>query len=260
MEFITDVKLRTNDPSEAAQVVREALKKYKVIKVIPEWYLGDLRAFYNEFTDHVGEPLNIGEDFRKGGTTTGEKWLEIRYDADVPDMAAYRHSKNAQPLHTDGAYSHDNAADIMIFYCINKAVKGGATTFIDGPVLIEYMEENAPELLERLKNSDKIKYSKAEQYRSEKIIDIQENGEIKFNYNYYCIDPDETEEHKSLNKEFFDFLQTYVAFSHMAEGVTLNPGEAVLWWDDKVLHGRTSYDVKKTNDRFIWKTGFNWKD
>lgn len=260
MDFITDVVLRTNDPIEAAKTVRETLQKYKVIKVVPEWYLGDLRAFYDAFTDNIGEPLSIGEDFTKGGATTGEKWLEIRYDVDIPDMAAYRHSKNAQPLHTDGAYSHDNASDIFIFYSINKAPKGGATTFVDGPILVEYMEENAPELLDKLKRSDKIKFSKAEQYREEKIIDIKEDGQIKFNYNYYCIDPNETEEHKALNQEFFDFLQNYVAHSHMAEKVTLNPGEAVLWWDDLVLHGRTSYDAKKTNDRFILKTGFNWKD
>ena len=44
MDFITDIKLRTNDPVQAASIVKDALKKYKVIKVIPEWYLGDLRT------------------------------------------------------------------------------------------------------------------------------------------------------------------------------------------------------------------------
>lgn len=260
MEFITEVKLRTNDPIEAASVVKEALRKYKVIKVIPEWYLGDLMSFYETFTDNLGEPLNKGEDFRRGGTKTGEKWLEIRYDADIPDMAAYRHSKNAQPLHTDESYNGGaNAADIMLFYSVNKAIKGGATTFIDGPVLLKYMKENEPELLERLQKN-KVKYKKAECERTEKIIDVKEDGQIHLNFNYYCIDKDESEENKALNQDFFNFLQNFVAHSHMIEGVTLNPGEAVLWWDELVLHGRTSYDVVKTNDRFIWKTGFKWKD
>lgn len=258
MEFITDVKLRTNDPAQASKVVREALKNFKVIKIIPEWYLGDLRKFYDALTDEVGEIVNIGEDFKKGGLQTGEKWLEIRYDEDVPDLAAYRHSKNAQPLHTDESYISD-PADIMMFYSINKAIKGGATTFIDGPVLVKYMKENAPELLEKLKTSP-VRYKKAKQERTEKIIDIRENGDIHFNFNFYCIDKDETEENKVLNKDFFDFLQQYVAHSHMIERVVLNPGEAVLWWDESVLHGRTSYEVDKTNDRFIWKTGFKWKE
>lgn len=258
MEFITDVKLRTNDPVEAAKVVKEALKKYKIIKVVPEWYLGDLRGFYDVFTGELGDPINIGEDFTKAGAQTHEKWLEIRYDAEIPDMAAYRHSKNAQPLHTDESYIAD-PADIMLFYSVNKAIKGGATTFIDGPVLLEFLKENNPELLEKLTSTD-VRYRKAGEERTEKIIDIKEDGLIHFNFNFYCLDPNETDANKALNKEFFDFLQNFVAHSHMIEQVTLNPGEAVLWWDELVLHGRTSYDVKKTNDRFIWKTGFKWKN
>lgn len=257
MEFITNVKLRTNDPLEAAKVAKDALKKYKVIKVIPEWYLGDLRAFYEVLSDTIGKPINIGEDFTQEGAQTNEKWLEIRYVAEVPDIAAYRHSKNAQPLHTDESYISD-PADIMMFYSINKAVKGGATTFIDGPLLIEYMEETNPELLKKLMNTD-VRYKKAGEERTEKIIDLKEDGLIHLNYNYYCLDKDETDENKTLNKEFFDFLQNHVANSHMIEQVTLNPGESVLWWDELVLHGRTSFEVKKTNDRFIWKTGFKWK-
>ena len=258
MEFITEIKLRTNDPKLAAKEVKKALREYKVIKIIPEWYLGDLRGFYDVFTDCIGKSINIGEDFTKEGVQTHEKWLEIRYDHDIPDMSAYRHSKNAQPLHTDESYIA-NPADIMLFYSVNKAIKGGGTTFIDGSVLLKYMEENNAELLERLKLTD-VRYRKAGEERTEKIIDIKEDGLIHFNYNYYCVDKDETEENKALNKEFFDFLQNYIANSHMIEQVILNPGEAVLWWDELVLHGRTSYEVIKTNDRFIWKTGLKWKN
>jgi alpha-ketoglutarate-dependent taurine dioxygenase len=258
MEFITDVKLRTNNPIEAAKVVKDALRKYKVIKVIPEWYLGDLRAFYDVFTDEIGKPINIGEDFTNEGVQTHEKWLEIRYDADIPDMSAYRHSKNAQPLHTDESYI-SNPADIMLFYSVNKAVNGGGTTFIDSNVLIDFMKENNPILLDKLLNTD-VRYKKAGEQRTEKIIDVKEDGLIHFNYNFYCLDKDETDENKELNKEFFNFLQNYIANSHMIESVILNPGEAVLWWDELVLHGRTSYEVKKTNDRFIWKTGLKWEN
>lgn len=258
MEFITNLKLRTADPKEAAIVVREALEKYKVVKVIPEWYLGDLRNFYETLCAEVGQPIAIGEDFTNAGAQTQEQWLEIRYDHEIPDVAAYRHSKNAQPLHTDESYISD-PADVMLFYCVNKAIKGGATTFVDGPVLLKYMQENASDLLERL-TSTEVCYKKAGENRTEKIIDVRENGNIHFNFNFYCLDPDETEANKALNKEFFDFLQGFIAHSHMAEPVTLSPGEGVLWWDELVLHGRTSYDVDKTNDRFIWKTGFKWKE
>lgn len=258
MEFMNNVRLRTNDPKQAATVVKEALQTSKVVKVIPEWYLGDLREFYDVLCGELGQPIAIGEDFKNAGAQTHEQWLEIRYDDDIPDVAAYRHSKNAQPLHTDESYIAD-PADIMLFYCVNKAIKGGATTFVDGPVLIKYMQSNAAELLERL-TSTEVRYKKAGENRTEKIIDIRDNGNIHFNYNYYCVDPEESDANKGLNQEFFEFLQQFVAHSHMAEPVVLAPGEGVLWWDELVLHGRTSYEVDKTNDRFIWKTGFKWKD
>jgi len=256
MNFYNNLNLRTNDPVESAEMIKETLKNTKVLKVTPEWYLGDLRLFYDKLVDYLGPVVNGGEDFTKGGVLTGERWLEIRYDDDIPDLAAYRHSKNAQPLHTDESYL-TNPADIMLFYCVNKAPAGGATTFIDGQVLVDYMKKNAPIMLDDL-TSKSICYRKADEARTEKIIDIQDNGKITLNFNYYCIDPNETEENKKLNKEFFTFLQEYIAHSHLVERVYLNPGESVLWWDQYVLHGRTSYEAKKTNDRYIWKTGFKW--
>jgi len=200
----------------------------------------------------------VGEDFTNQGAQTGEKWIEIRYDADIPDLAAYRHSKNAQPLHTDESYIA-NPADFMLFYCINKAEKGGETTFIDSTELVKFMEENVPDLLKKL-TTTKVRYKKAGEQRTEYIIGYDDKGEIHFNFNFYCIDPDESDSNKQLNKDFFDFLQNYVVNSHMITGVSLNPGEGVLWWDELVLHGRTSYKASKTNDRFIWKTGMQWVD
>src|SRR4051812_24067986 len=132
MDFLKIIELRHADAVTAGKQMKDALEKYKVVKVTPGWHISDLRGFYDSATEYVGQFISIGEDFTKGGAQTGEKWLEIRYDHDIPDLAAYRHSKNAQPLHTDESYI-TNPADIMFFYCVNKAEEGGATTFVDGP-------------------------------------------------------------------------------------------------------------------------------
>jgi len=253
MKFYKDLKLRTNDALIASQEIREVLKKYKVVKITPEWYLNNLDIFYDKLTDLIGKTLLIGEDFRKNGEMTGEKWLEIRYDHNIPDLDAYRHSKNAQPLHTDESYV-PKPADIMFFYCINKASEGGATIFIDGPVLIEYLKNYDIDLFNELTNTE-VRYTKASQTRKNKIIDIHSNGTVQFNYNYYCIDKRESEANKNLNQRFFNFLQNQVSSSYMMNKVVLGPGEAVAWWDAFVLHGRNAYKAQKTNDRFIWKTG-----
>lgn len=257
MEFLKEIDLRTNDGKEASVIIGEALKSSKVVHIKTGWHISDLRKFYDEVTEDIGECVMIGEDFTQGGKQTGEKWIEIRYDHDIPDVAAYRHSKNAQPLHTDESYISDYA-DIMFFYCVNKSEKGGATTFVDGPELINFMRNNNPELLARLLNSN-VNYKKAEEERKSPIIWYDENAIPRFNFNYYCIDKNESEQNKQLNKDFFNYLQDYVVGTYLIKEVSLNPGDAVAWWDDAVLHGRTAYTAEKTNDRFIWKAGIKVK-
>src|SRR3546814_11115164 len=68
---------------------------------------------------------------------TGEIWMEVRYDPQHPD--AYRHSANAQPLHTDGSYipSFPNAT---LMACVANAGAGGETTFIDADDLVRSEE------------------------------------------------------------------------------------------------------------------------
>jgi len=256
MKFYKNLKLRTNDPLIASKQIRQTLKKYKVIKITPEWYLYDIETFYDNVTELIGNSLLIGEDFRKGGKPTGKKWLEIRYDYDIPDLAAYRHSKNAQPLHTDEAYVAEPGG-IRFFYCVNKAAKGGATVFIDGSVLVDYLKNYDNELLEEIINSP-IQFTKSTKTRKSKIIDIDSEGTIKLNYNYYRVDKDETEAHKALNQRFFEFLEDQIAHSYMMKKLVLRPGESLVWWDSLTLHGRDAYEAHKTNDRFIWKTGIEW--
>ncbi|MBD0276901.1 MAG: TauD/TfdA family dioxygenase [Flavisolibacter sp.] len=256
MQYLTTLKLRHNNSVQAGIEIRNALQQAKVVKVTPEWHISDLRAFYDSVTDQIGKCVLIGEDFTKGGVQTGEKWLEIRYDHDIPDLAAYRHSKNAQPLHTDESYITD-PADIMFFYCVNKAEFGGATTFIDGPALVAHLKNYDPQLFEDLTKTE-VTYKKADQYRRRPIITFNEKGMPLFNYNYYCVARDETDFNKELNKRFFEYLEDQVAHSYLIQEVYLNPGEAVAWWDEYVLHGRNAFKAEKTNDRFIWKAGIKW--
>lgn len=258
MNFIKELNLRSTDATESGKQLKQILKDHKVVKIVPEWHISDLGEFYDGVIDNAGEVITIGEDFTQGGVQTGERWMEIRYDHDIPDLQAYRHSKNAQPLHTDESYISD-PADIMVFYCVNKAHKGGCTTFVDGPELVKYMRTNHPELLNKL-TTTKVSYKKGGEERTEFIIDLTNPDLPKFNYNYYCVSPDETEENKKLNKDFFEVLQSEVANSYMVTKVGLNPGEGVAWWDEFVLHGRESFSAEKTNDRFIWKAGLKWAE
>lgn len=255
--FITEFEARSDDPKVVGQQVRELLKTHKVVKLTNGYHIENLREFYDGITDELGRPHDIAEDYAQGGAQTGERWMEIRYDADVPDMAAYRHSKNGQPLHTDESYIAE-PCDIMVFYCKNKAERGGQTCFVDGVELVERMKVVAPELLERLISTD-VCYEKAGNKRIEKIIDVSNPQQPVFNFNFYCISPNETDDNKALNREFYEFLETHIKGSFLEHAIGLNPGESVYWWDHFVLHGRNPFEAKGTNDRFIWKTGISWE-
>jgi hypothetical protein len=256
MQFLKTINLRHTDGNKAGDEIRRHLVDTKVVKLVPEWHISDLRSFYDAATEKVGKCVLIGEDFTKGGVQTGEKWLEIRYDHDIPDLAAYRHSKNAQPLHTDESYISD-PADIMFFYCVNRAEFGGATTFIDGPALVEHLKNYDLQLFEDLTKTE-VCYKKADQFRTRPIITFDSKGVPMFNYNYYCVSREETEFNKQLNQRFFNYLEDQVAHSYMVTEVYLAPGESVAWWDEYVLHGRNSFKAEKTNDRYIWKAGIKW--
>ncbi len=255
--FVAEYEARSTDPKVVGRELKKLIRCNKVVKLTLGMHISDLECFYNEIVDEIGLASAIAEDYSKGGAQTGERWMEIRYDEDVPDMAAYRYSKNAQPLHTDESYI-DNPCDVMAFYCRNKAKSGGQTNFVDGSLLVDRMRVVDPNLLDLLISTE-IHYEKAGNKRKAKIIDLSKKIPV-LNFNFYCIWEKESKVNKELNQRFLDFLETHIKGSYIEVPIGLNPGESVFWWDHFVLHGRNPFEATKTNDRFIWKTGVKWNE
>ena len=100
-----------------------------------------------------------------------------------------------------------------------------------------------PDLLDRLSNTN-VTYSKAENSRCEKIIDLEDPTNPALNYNYYCISKDEPLESQKLNQEFLDFLNTHVRGSFIEHPVQLSQGVSFLV-GSLLLHGRNPFEVKQ---------------
>ena len=67
-----------------------------------------VQDYYESIFKFLGTPCPIAEDVNLGSRESqrsGKIWFEVRYDPKHPD--AYRHSANAQPLHSDGSYIPD---------------------------------------------------------------------------------------------------------------------------------------------------------
>lgn len=249
--FTTAIELGGTDPVADAAVALPLVRRYEVVRLRLAEQPADLRAYYDVLVEHLGKPIDAAENY-EDGKPTGNRWSDIRYKSDVPDDVAFRHSKNAQPLHTDGSYISD-PPDVMLFYCVHAAPSGGATIFVSGLDLVADLEANHPELFERL-TSERVVYEKAGDRRDRPIIEIDDGGRVDLNFNYYCAEPDQPAAALELNQAFLEYLQNDLP-DEIVLDACLRPGEAVSWQDDRVLHGRTAFEATTTDDRLIWKTG-----
>lgn len=257
MAFIATLHIQPHQPATAvAEALRAALQEAKVVHLrglaqarpLAEW-----AAFYDALTEATGQCLHLDEDYAQGSIRTGQKWIEVRYDAAVPDEAAYRFSKNAQPLHTDESYLSD-PADVMFMHCLVQAPAGGETTFVDADALLEHLRARRPALARQLLDRP-MRFAKADDARTQPIIAHTPHG-LRLNWNFHCLDPSETPENHALAREFREFLLTEMEGSAAETALLLAPGEAVAWWDEQVLHGRRAFRAQATNDRFLLKSGF----
>lgn len=209
------------------------------------------RAWYDRLVEHLGTPVPLAEDARvidRHAQRTGQRWMEVRYDPQLP--GAYRHSKNAQPLHTDGSYISTFPSSTLMF-CVHSAASGGETLFLPGTTLVSMLRSHDPRLLSRLETTP-IPHARSGDRRCELAIDRTAGGDILVSWNYFCIDSTLMPDVQRLADDFYAFLQSPPIWRACVP-VLLQPGDVLVWKDRLVLHGRTSFAASDVSERFIWK-------
>ncbi len=225
--------------------------KNKVFVLRTDDHVDDMRAMLTANFQYLGKPVELAEDVNVGdrdNQRSGELWFEVRYDPKHPD--AYRHSANAQPLHTDGSYIPD-FPNATLLSCVANAGIGGETTFIDAVDLVACLHAEDPELLSELKNCD-MPHARSGDFRTEKVIEVKDDKTL-VNWNYYCVAKDIDPARRALADRFFNYLLESPMVQEKTVGVKLTPGDAVTWKDREVLHGRNSFVANAESERFIWK-------
>jgi alpha-ketoglutarate-dependent taurine dioxygenase len=226
----------------------------KVVVTKPDIEIKDVKSFYTSIFQFLGKPAFLAEDATINDRLkqrTGKIWMEIRYDPTIKN--AYRHSKNAQPLHTDGSYI-PNFPNSSLMCCKNNSVIGGETVFIDADLIVSILRDYDSETFNYLTSNNIIHTRSGDKYE-EKVLK-KTDGKWLINWNYYCIDTNETQKTKEIADKFFDFLNNNVLVKRNLLNIKLNSGEAILWKDKEVLHGRNSFEAKREGQRFIWKCAF----
>jgi alpha-ketoglutarate-dependent taurine dioxygenase len=251
--MIQEIRISSSNPAEGFSSLQTAWSdpatKVVVLRAIDK--IADPRAFYDDHFCLIGTPAALAEDVNLGDREeqrTGDIWMEVRYDPNHPD--AYRHSANAQPLHTDGSYipAFPNAT---LMACVANAGEGGETTFVDAKDIVNALSSEAPDLLASLTNRP-LPHARSGDRREEKVIDVQQDG-VLVNWNYYCVDRDIDQEGRAIADRFFDFLGSSSRIKELTRPVKLMPGDAVTWKDRQVLHGRNGFVATQESERFIWK-------
>ena len=240
-------------PKELAQKIVDATKNSYIVHIKGIPYEGpSLHDYYDEVTNYIGHCLHIGET--EGSESVEGKWTYVCYDPTIQN--AYRSSRNAQPLHTDGSYQKESP-DATCMYCISTAHEGGETVFISGERLIELLQMDRPDLYDQLCKTPVCfsrQFSNGENGKTRKIIEQDAQGNILLTWNYYRVEPDSPPHVKKMCDDFHNYLQKNIMHSDNLFQIKLLPGEAVLWLDEKILHGRNAFVAHEYGQRNLAKT------
>jgi len=240
--------------SNAVEKLQESITNYQLIHLAN--FTSDVtrEEFYRSVSDTLGEPQPIDED-KKTGSLTGERWIDITFNPAEPDK--YRSSNTRQPFHTDDSYIEIIGAEgrVTFFYCESQANIGGATTFLKSDDIVGALTfDEEFQLLEDIQRIP-IKFSKSNSLKVRTILNEDNIGKI-WNWNWHCVDEDNTPEALSVARRFHDFLENRILMAGLAQGVHLLPGEAVFFHDHRLLHGRNAFFTKKFGGRKLIKGAF----
>jgi alpha-ketoglutarate-dependent taurine dioxygenase len=251
--MLCSISLDPGQPERAVTSLLESWKRddLKVFVLEATSAVESILEFYNGLLPSIGTAAYIAEDVAVGDRhqqRTGEIWMDVKYDPRIKN--AYRHSNSAQPLHTDGSYiaQYPNAS---LMACETNAPSGGETTFLDGDVLLQVLRDEAPALLKKVL-AVTIPHARSGDRRELPIVRLEQD-KIFLNWNYYCVDSKGAGETAEIRQAFHEFLMSSPGVRAATLGVKLDRGDAVVWKDERVLHGRNGFVAHQVADRFLWK-------
>jgi alpha-ketoglutarate-dependent taurine dioxygenase len=249
MEFFTAIDYSPG--SQLKSRLRTALETHKVVHIrrVPEHT--HLDTLYQNLARSLGNFLFKNEN-PVTAALDSEGWIDMRYDPALAATHAYRHGNGRMPLHMDGVYT-DVVFDIIFLFCTASPKYGGATTFIDGPKVIDFLEDYDPILLRDLR-STYVRFTKGTKSKYWPII-FEENGMPAFNWNLPRLSDDNTPAVKEMCVRFNEFCETRLVDGGLMTNCKLEKGDAVFFHNRLLLHGRNSF----WGERCLMKGAIRWQ-
>tara|TARA_E500000178_G_C16964109_1_gene727518 strand:+ start:373 stop:1149 length:777 start_codon:yes stop_codon:yes gene_type:complete len=219
--------------------------------------ISDIKNFYFNLFSDIGKFLPLAEDAEikdRNKQKNNKIWMEVRFDPSIKN--AYRHSASAQPLHTDGSYN-PNYPTSTLMCCENNTSEKGETIFIDACKIAKILKNEECDLYDKLKNSS-IKHERSGDVRICPVLKKISENKWYVNWNYYCISKNISADEILLKESFQKFLTSNKSVKSNLLELKMNRGDALVWKDNEVLHGRNSFIPKENSSRFIWKCAIDF--
>src|SRR5204862_7915078 len=97
-------------------------------------------------------------------------------------------------------------------------------------------------------------FFKAGRGKRDRVVSSDERGAL-LTWLRTCVHPDEPAEVRDMVDRFSAFVAAHVEMSRYVVAIALEHGEAIVWHDRRLLHGRTAFEAREDGDRLLWKSG-----
>jgi alpha-ketoglutarate-dependent taurine dioxygenase len=173
-------------------------------------------------------------DYNKYDNIRNE-WVDVKYDIEYPSDKPWN-SNNYVKLHTDNTIT-PHYANLTQLVCLKPAQYGGSTCLIPNKEVVDILKYHDEYVSGNL--YQKILDFEINFPTKRKILQIK-NGEYIFCFNStQAMKSENTEESRQIIIDFDFFLQKIMS-NPMIE-IKLNRGDALIFDDEKFLHGRRSF-------------------
>jgi alpha-ketoglutarate-dependent taurine dioxygenase len=182
-----------------------------------------------------------------------QDWWEISYQPEK--SMSYAYSKTRQPLHNDNAWFSD-PAEVNMFVMKKQAREGGVNMFYPVERLVADLAAEEPALFRDL-TSVPVVIKKGEGEHFNRTTIIVADPELRVFWNYHRTekpDPAITQ----LCESFRSFLERKEA-TKSVERVRSDSGDAFLFHDQKILHGRTAFTAEEPFERVLYQSMWRLK-
>lgn len=151
--------------------------------------------------------------------------------------------------HTDGTYSHD-APGFQLLHCLEFNGSGGESTMVDGFAIARRLESEHPELFEVLSTvavPGQYLGDGSHLMSARPVFRHDHTGRlVQVSFNNYDRAPFLLDEHDMVT--FYDAIRAFDEIANepsMQWRHVLQPGEAMLFDNWRVLHGRAAYTGRR---------------